>query len=397
MISNINKNKKSIIIIIVLLLLYIIMLSTYAFLIYKNNINLTKTKKIEEKKKKVKIKLSKCLNTDEFQYSNFTEKQGDYGLTIKINEDRKSAILNVDWKKFKSKDTGINKNYSTKNNENILIDGFSKKIKKSFIGDYGYAVRTILFFIMEDNSIEYVELFNFNKSEYELNVDDKNTASVQKIDEIEDVYKIYNAKVSPTGLGEKKVVGAKKDGTFYDLSLAINQMEEKKLKEELIPLDSNKCINTPNAIFGGYKEIETKEEGLDIQISEDKMHAVLNIDWDKFMSILNINNYENARRIDVLGFQKKIKSGYRGIFGHEGGGNILFLMEDGSVEYIDLFDIIEKDHISTNTITTKQIPNVTDIEEFHRTSFYFENGGGGATTIAMKKDKTFYDLSSLIN
>ena len=223
MISNINKNKKSIIIIIVLLLLYIIMLSTYAFLIYKNNINLTKTKKIEEKKKKVKIKLSKCLNTDEFQYSNFTEKQGDYGLTIKINEDRKSAILNVDWKKFKSKDTGINKNYSTKDNENILIDGFSKKIKKSFIGDYGYAVRTILFFIMEDNSIEYVELFNFNKSEYELNVDDKNTASVQKIDEIEDVYKIYNAKVSPTRLGEKKVVGAKKDGTFYNLGNLMQQ------------------------------------------------------------------------------------------------------------------------------------------------------------------------------
>lgn len=181
------------------------------------------------------LDLSKCLNTNNISYRNSSDVEGDYGLSMNINPDKKSIVLSIDWNKF-----GPLSNASAWSSsvENYQITGFSKNIRSTFVGDLGQdAMGITLFYLMDDGTVEYTPMFNSkydsqNNLYHEMNytfdyaADGRATRQyfITKgvISGVSDVIKLYNVDAS-SGYGWRTTIGAKADGSFYDLGNVISK------------------------------------------------------------------------------------------------------------------------------------------------------------------------------
>ena len=107
---------------------------------------------------------------------------------------------------------------------NKCING---QIKDVYVGITGQdAMGITLFYLMEDGTVEYTPMFNFKtdsqgNSYYEMNYKTENSfTSSGKINTVTDVIKIYTVSAT-NGTGWSTTIGAKKDGSFYDLGSLI--------------------------------------------------------------------------------------------------------------------------------------------------------------------------------
>ena len=92
------KDKK--VITIIILVLVIVGLVTY--IAFDKNIIFKSIASVNEMKGGAvkKLDLTKSLNTEGVKYSNPTTKEGDYGLNVTVNDNRKTATLSIDWPRF---------------------------------------------------------------------------------------------------------------------------------------------------------------------------------------------------------------------------------------------------------------------------------------------------------
>lgn len=185
-----------------------------------------------------KLDLSKCLNTS-YNYSNSSDKEGDYGLSMSINSNKRSITLSIYWSKFGHLSTASTWPDSI---EKYQITGFEKNVVNTFVGDIGQSTKGIvLFYLMEDGTVEYTPMFelkydSYNNSYYVMNytyeysVDGRITGQHFEpkglISDVENVIKLYNTDVATSGAGHRSTIGAKADGSFYDLGEII--MSEKR-------------------------------------------------------------------------------------------------------------------------------------------------------------------------
>jgi len=178
-----------------------------------------------------KIDLSKVINpsTKDSKYSLYDEYLDNwYGLSMKINDDKKSATLRMNWEVLGSYTYHPEWKNKEKKIDSYFITGFTKEIESVFFGFIGQTYPengTYLFFIMEDGTLEYLELWNNHESNSCLlaplncKSDEKNTpylATQGKVEGVRDVIRLYNANHYIIG-GTGTVLAAKKDGSFYDL------------------------------------------------------------------------------------------------------------------------------------------------------------------------------------
>lgn len=177
------------------------------------------------------LDLSQCLNTD-YIYKNYSVNEGDYGLSMSINSDQASITLSIDWSKFGPLSAASAWGNSV---ENYQIIGFTKNIVSTFIGDIGQSSMGItLFYLMDDGTVEYTPMFELKydsqgNSYYELNytyeysadgrVSGQHFESKGVINGVDNVIKLYNVDTynSSNGFGMRTTIGAKADGSFYDL------------------------------------------------------------------------------------------------------------------------------------------------------------------------------------
>ena len=182
-----------------------------------------------------KLDLSKSLNTKGITYSNPSDKNGNYGLTMNVNSDKKSATLVID-----GKGTICSINYLNVCNgtEKYQITGFKKSIKSTFFGSLGQDITgLVMFFLMDDGTVEYIPLFKQNKDKagninYVINVtyefSDKGIITGEKfvtsgaVKGVEGVVKLYGVSAS-NGTGWSTTIGAKADGSFYDIGKALGK------------------------------------------------------------------------------------------------------------------------------------------------------------------------------
>lgn len=254
-----DNSQKKLIIVIVLLLLVIASMGVY--IAYEKGVIFTNTEikdnksnnkaninKNNDKKKDADdenttandvekpLDLSKCLNNNG-TYSNQTDVAGDYGLSMTINQDKKSATLSIDWSKFGPLSTASSYSSSV---EQYQITGFSKNINTTFVGDVGQdSMGITLFYLMEDGTVEYTPMFviktdtkgntyfDMNKA-YDVSANGtmSNGHFVTKgqLTGVEKVIKLYSTDFSiPNGSGGKTTIGATKDGSFYDLGTLITK------------------------------------------------------------------------------------------------------------------------------------------------------------------------------
>lgn len=181
------------------------------------------------------LDISKCLNSkNNNTYMNPSDVEGNYGLSMKINSDQKSIILSIDWEIFGPLSSASAWPSAV---ETYQITGFSKNISNVFVGDLGQsAVGITLFYLMSDGTVEYTPMFNQeidsqNNSYYIMNytydyspegkITGQHFSTKGTIKDVNDVIKLYNADVSNNTSGWRTTIGAKKDGSFYDLGSII--------------------------------------------------------------------------------------------------------------------------------------------------------------------------------
>lgn len=244
------KNKKNNLLVGIILLLIIIIIGMGIYIMYDKGILFSDTevqdkkannkKETVEKKKENKeveevkpLDLSKCLNNNTNTYSNPTDIEGNTGLSMRINPDKKSITLSIDWPVFGP--LSMTAAYSP-NVEEYQITGFSKEIKQAFVGELGQdAMGITLFYLMDDQTVEYTPMFilkmdSTNHSYYEMNYAIETYGDNQMrtgfstngpVTDAKEVIKFYTVNAS-NGFGWITTIGTTKDGSFYDLGDMIN-------------------------------------------------------------------------------------------------------------------------------------------------------------------------------
>ena len=195
-------------------------------------------------------------------------------------------------------------------------------------------------------------------------------------------------------------------GLFGNKEKVTNNTVEKSKKEENVTseknandknvinnisdlvLDSNKCINNKNMIYNLTTNFDIN--GVNITYNGD--YVYIGIDSNVVRSSYNgieLNNSSYSIKSD-----KKIVDIYVDGFGQSiGYETILFLMEDGTVEYIPFYYACKNDNFQSF-----KLDGVDNIIRFLSVNVHpnTEGGGSGHSILAQKQDGSFYDISSML-
>ena len=141
------------------------------------------------------------------------------GLSISLNENKRSATITIDWSKYGSI-------YGTSSWMNVVneyeVTNFTKNIKEVYIGGFGQTSGDeTAFYIMEDGTVEYTPI------EHALGNNGSSSETILKsygeFENVSEVVKVVTASDYPINSeyatsGAYHILGIKTDGTFYNLS-----------------------------------------------------------------------------------------------------------------------------------------------------------------------------------
>jgi len=228
-------------IIIILLVIIILLLGGFIFLKRDQIFNSNKTtnesaikepsKTSEETKP---VDLTKCLNCNEnWVFNDATTNDSATHFTLK--NDNNHVSLSINWKTF-CEFSGA----SSCSNDTLTyeIKGINKTVESTIVGGSGQSIEaTTFYYLLEDGTVEYTKLFaqkedNQGNKYFQINysIDRDNTdqngnpttyfASQGSIAGVKGIVKLYNVSVSvKNGSGWSTTIGAKADGSFYDLKI----------------------------------------------------------------------------------------------------------------------------------------------------------------------------------
>lgn len=239
-----NGSKKSKGMIIIIVILGFIVLGLVLYICYDKSVIFQNTEK-EDKQSSVKsnkkekgdatkdktivvkeLDLSRSLNTNGITYSTpnlASSSNNNIGISMSVGADSKSVTLNIDWNKF-GEFSGASAWVPTV--ESYSITGFHKKIKDAFIGELGQdAMGLTLFYLMSDGTVEYTPMFN-QQGQMNYTASDGTTKehfeTKGMVNGVSEIIKLYNVDAS-NGSGWGTTIGAKADGSFYDLGDIISK------------------------------------------------------------------------------------------------------------------------------------------------------------------------------
>lgn len=186
-----------------------------------------------------------------------------------------------------------------------------------------------------------------------------------------------------------------KDNTETTKKETEEKKEEKeetnsKKEETTIGFDASKCINNKTNNY----TLSDSSSFISVKLGQDQKSVNLKINWNSYGPQVGITDSSNdIGEYAITNFSKKIVDVFIGEFGQAAGEEtILYLMEDGTVEYTP----IVKAKKSNNFASFGILNGVDNIVKFYSTSASVPNGSGYITVIAQKADGTFYDLSTII-
>ena len=178
-----------------------------------------------------------------------------------------------------------------------------------------------------------------------------------------------------------------------------NNETEEDISDNSLDFDTSKIVNSN----GNADTYTLANYGHTINISLDETRKVVTLSYNrKVLSDTYTLNwdltgvedyvYENKQ----LTFEKEIKDIYFGGIGQDATGDIiLFLMSDGTVEYIPVYQALLSNGIEGLT-SYGVLPNITDVVKFYMVNV--STGMSGSVSIlAQTKDGTLYDLAPIIN
>ena len=193
-----------------------------------------------------------------------------------------------------------------------------------------------------------------------------------------------------------------------------------KVKDEIKPLDLNNSLNSTGITYSDSKQLIEGDEVTGISVKRNENSVKLVIDWPKFGPHSGATAWSNeAIEYEISDLSGNVKKAVVAGIGQDiTGAKIFYLMEDGTVEYTDIFTrnydkkgtlyfnvnyTYEKD--SNGRITGEhfasqgKVNGVKDVVELYSVSAIPTGSMIGAygTTLAATKDGSFYDLGKAIN
>ena len=167
-------------------------------------------------------------------------------------------------------------------------------------------------------------------------------------------------------------------------------------KTVVIGFENGKCLNSTNS----YNLVSNnKNFGVNVTVGSNKKDVTLGINTYIVNNMYNFGwmtpNAESAQyeSTNTYKFDKEIEDVLIGGFGQTTGREtILFLMKDGTVQYIPIKKALQSDEYKSQSKIISSYGTLDDVKDIVK--FYEANSSGGyATILAQKSDGTFYDLS----
>ncbi len=192
---------------------------------------------------------------------------------------------------------------------------------------------------------------------------------------------------------------------FFNTNDKVSEQKEDTDKEKYdssidnvkdLKIDNEKCLNCKEKenhyyIISSYNHIEEVNASFS---TENNKKGMVSINIDEY-NRKAVSNYSLSNPNLEYNFDQEIRNVIVSNIGQEELAPIVvFLMEDGTLNYIDIYKGLEDNDLSTY----KEINNVNDIINLYQASVCSNEAGVCSTTtvLAQKEDGSFYDLESMI-
>ena len=176
-----------------------------------------------------------------------------------------------------------------------------------------------------------------------------------------------------------------------------NNEAEEEVSDNSLDFDTSKIINgnadTYTLVNNGHTinaSLDETRKVVTLSYNRKVLSDTYTLNWD--LTGVEDYVYENKQ----LNFEKEIKDIYFGGIGQDATGDIiLFLMSDGTVEYIPVYQALLSNGIEGLT-SYGVLPNITDVVKFYTVNAS-AGMSGSVSILAQTKDGTLYDLAPIIN
>ena len=180
-----------------------------------------------------------------------------------------------------------------------------------------------------------------------------------------------------------------KESTDTEETTKTGNKEETNIENYIgkLQFDSSKIVSNNKE----YKySISAYSTGTDITLDENNK-VKLNISWDVYADDSMPKKTGNDEY--TIDFSKKVVDVYKGTIGNDVGGDLaLFLMEDGTIEYMPLFIALQKNEIKS----FGKVEGLNNIVKFYNGHAWVEGAGGYITIFAQDNDGKIYNLFDYI-
>ncbi len=169
--------------------------------------------------------------------------------------------------------------------------------------------------------------------------------------------------------------------------------KESNFNSDDLIIRSEKCINCENSnnyyLVSSYNHINEVEAYFD---SSDNKKGVVSIDINEYNKKA-VSNYSLSNTTLEYKFKKEIRNVIVSHIGQEElAPLVVFLMNDGTLNYIDIYKGLENNNLSSY----KEIKNIKDIITLYQAAVCSGEYCNARTILAQKKDGNFYDLMKLV-
>lgn len=176
-----------------------------------------------------------------------------------------------------------------------------------------------------------------------------------------------------------------------DINTTISDVENNDNVESIKFNNSKMKIKSNGVEYTETEEINKNNYGIKIEINNGKAYITTNVNDELYKSIFT--NATPFNKKEITGFKTNIISSYQANIGN--GINapiILFIMENGTVEYINTTDVIQNKKYVSNGI----LEGIKDIVKFASVDVKEIEGGGYISVVAIDKNGYSYDINEIL-
>lgn len=177
-----------------------------------------------------------------------------------------------------------------------------------------------------------------------------------------------------------------------------NNEAEEEVSDNSLDFDTSKIVNSTADSY----ELQNYNGTINVRLDNTRKIATLSFNRKTLSDTYGLNwdttgVVEGTVEDKTITFTQGIKDVYVGGIGQDMSGDIiLFLMDDGTVEYIPVYKALSTGGVDGLT-SYGTLQDLKDVVKFYSVMAIRNPVGSSVTILAQTKDGTLYDLAPIIN